>query len=155
MPRVLLVDTNLLVLLLLGRTSTEHIETFHRTRQYTVDDYHLLLETVDTYDALVVTPHVLTETSNLLGQLADPLRTTCRRTLAAMVPQWQEHQAAASALVQEEVYLRLGLTDSAVVQLGRTNVTVLTDDLDLYLATATAGRNPINFTHLRAQRGLV
>jgi len=153
--RILLVDTNLLILLVLGRTSTNHIERFHRTRQFTVADYLLLLEIMDAYDGLIVTPHILTETSNLLGQLGDPLRANCRATLAQMVPLWQEHHTSASMLVQEAVYLRLGLTDSAVVQLARDNVTVLTDDLDLYRATTAEGRDSINFTHRRAQQGLL
>jgi predicted RNA-binding Zn ribbon-like protein len=102
-----------------------------------------------------VTPHVLTETSNWLGYLQDPLKRACFATLAEWVPQWHEHQAAATALVQEEVFLRLGLTASAIIQASAANVTVLTDDLDLYVAAVGAGRDSINFTHRREDRGLV
>ena len=52
MARVLLVDTKLLVVLVLGATSPEHIERFKRTCMYSIDDYLLLREIVDTYDEL-------------------------------------------------------------------------------------------------------
>jgi hypothetical protein len=145
----------LLVVLVVGAISAEHIGRSNRTSQYSIDDYLLLREIVDTYDELAVTPHVLTETSNLLGQFSEPLKRACFATLAEMVPQWREDRVAASALVREEVFLRLGLADSSAFHLSATDVTVLTDDLDLYLATSRSGRRSINFAHRQAERGLV
>jgi hypothetical protein len=51
------------------------------------------------------------------------------------------------------VYLRLGLTDSALFSTTTASTTLLTDDLPLYIAATKAGRAAINFTHLRQERG--
>ena len=153
MARQLLIDTNLLVVVVLGAVRPGHIERFNRTRQYSTDDYLLLLDIINDFDQLVVTPHVLAETSNLLGQLTEPLRATCLAYLASVLPDWKEEWRPASTLVNKVVYLRLGLTDTAAYQMAAEQVTVLTDDFDLYKATLEAGRSTINFSHRREESG--
>lgn len=155
MPHTVLIDTNLLLLLVVGGVRLDQIERFGRTRKYSVADYYLLLDIMDGFTEVIVTPHVLTETSNLLGQLGEPLRGQCLAALGCLVSDWDERWTAASDLVREAVYTRLGLTDSAVLQEADTNTTILTDDLDLYLAVSAVKRTSINFTHLRAERGLL
>jgi hypothetical protein len=147
--RVLLIDTNLLVLLVVGLVDPQQIERFKRTRAYKRADFELLRSFVDGFDALVTTPNVLTEASNLAGQLAEPLRRTALAALAAIAHGADERYYASGTLVQEPIYLRLGLTDTAVAVAARENVAVLTDDLDLYGRLANAGATVYNFTHLR------
>jgi len=45
----LLIDTNLLVLCLVGRTNKRRIEDFKRTRSYTVQDYELLEDLISQF----------------------------------------------------------------------------------------------------------
>jgi hypothetical protein len=49
-------------------------------------------------------------------------------------------------------FIRLGLTDSVLLELGRSGATLLTVDLDLYLAALDAGLNVINYNHLKENR---
>ena len=153
MPNNVLVDSNLLFVLIVGHMSRDNVGRARRTEQYSVDDFDLLQTKLAEFDEVLVTPHVVAETSNLLGYLAEPLLSAARARLAALLPAWHEHYTRSAALIATPVYLRLGLTDSALFSMASASVTLLTDDLHLFLAAESDGRSAINFTHLRQQWG--
>src|ERR1039458_1874586 len=76
----LLVDTNLLVLYAVGTVNRNRIETFKRTRQYTMDDYDLLVRMLGNFEHLYTVAHVLAEVSNLTD-LPGPERLQARLVL--------------------------------------------------------------------------
>ena len=153
LARSVLVDSNLLFILVVGHTSRDHVGRARRTEQYSPEDFDLLQSALADYEKVSVTPHVLAETSNLLGYLSEPLCSRTRSTLGQMLATWNEHYAPFIELVDAPIYLRLGVTDSALFKAASATATLLTDDLPLYLATSKAGRKAINFTHLRQARG--
>ena len=147
------VDSNLLFVLVVGYTSRSHVGRARRTEQYSIEDFDLLQATLSEYDEILITPHVLAETSNLLGYISEPLLTQTRTTLRLLMPQWQERFTEGIEIAEIPIYLRLGITDSALFSTSSVSITLLTDDLPLYLAASRAGRSAINFTHLREARG--
>lgn len=146
----ILLDTNLLVLLIVGTTSERLIPTHKRTRAYDCDSFRLLSALVGPPTALVTTPHILAETSNLLRQCAEPLRRQLSAAFVAFANVLSESHLPARQVVGSRHFQRLGLTDAAVLELGSADTALLTDDLDLYLAAANAGLPCQNFSHLRA-----
>lgn len=154
LARSVLVDSNLLFILVVGHTSRDHVGRARRTEQYSPDDFDLLQSALADYDKILVTPHVLAETSNLLGYLSEPLLAKTRATLGQMLARWSEHYSPCVELIDLPTYLRLGVTDSALFTAAASaTAALLTDDFPLYLAASTAGRDAINFTHLRQARG--
>jgi hypothetical protein len=148
-PRILLIDTNLLLVLVVGSHDRDQIERFKRTRAYSADDYDLLIRFVAGFGELVVTPNVLTEVSNLAGQLSEPLRGRVLASLAMLAVQVPERYFPSSDVVREPDFLRLGLTDVSVLLTAREKVAVLTDDLPLYLKLSAQDAYVVNFNHLR------
>jgi hypothetical protein len=146
--RACLLDTNLLVLLAVGRASPTFVEVHKRTRGYRSEDLPLLAQAA----RLVTTPHVLCETSNLIRQCPEPGR---RRIVEAFrnfaMAADEIHLPCTAALARPE-FLRLGLTDAGILAAQRDDVGLVTADLDLYLASVAAGLDAINFTHERARR---
>lgn len=61
----LLVDTNLLVLFVVGSVNRKRIQSFKRTSKYTTADYDLLLRVLGNFGTLHTVAHVLAEVSNL------------------------------------------------------------------------------------------
>jgi hypothetical protein len=59
---------------------------------------------------------------------------------------------AATAKINHALFAKLGLTDAAIVA-NLNSMFLLTDDLDLYVAAASAGLDAINFTHMREAVG--
>lgn len=145
-----LIDANLLLLLVVGGADRNEVERFKRTSRYTGADFDLLRDVVSRFDRLVVTPHVLTEVSNLSGQLHERMRARVREQIARLVPTCDERVAKAEDLVREPLFARLGITDVAIVRAAREPLTVLTDDLPLYVALTQADAEAMSFTHLRA-----
>jgi hypothetical protein len=74
MRKLIALDANLLVLLVVGLTKLNYIATHKRLKTYTIDDYTLLTELIAASAGMVVTPNVLSEASNLLRQIGEPAR---------------------------------------------------------------------------------
>lgn len=152
----LLLDTNLLVLLVVGLTDRGLILKHKRTRTFEPADYDLLLEMLTGFDTVVVTPHVLAEASNLLAQIGEPALTALRTTFAALVEAQEEVYVVAKTSVRQPTFLRLGLTDTAILELtagpAEGRLALLTTDVGLYLEAAKTNPLAENFNHLRQAR---
>jgi hypothetical protein len=148
--RQLILDANLLVLLVVGARDRTLIARHKRTAGFTSEDYDLLLDCVEGFDRILVTPNILTEASNLLRQTGEPLSSKLTSDLGALVHGLEEEYVASVVAVEQGDYVRLGLTDSGLIECARDDVPLLTTDLDLYLAVIQ--KHPeaaTNFNHLR------
>jgi len=144
----LLIDTNILVVLLVGRTNRQRIPQCKRTQSYTVAEYELLERLVGQFTIVITTPHLLTEVSNL-----DPLNGRERVTFQNVYREWvdsaKEFYDESRSLVVETVFDRLGLADAAITFVARKGMLVLTDDAPLYGMLSARGIDAINFNHIR------
>jgi hypothetical protein len=125
------VDTNLLVLYVVGAVSRSRIEQFKRTRQYTIADYDLLIQVLEQFKRLYTVPHVMAEVSNLTD-LSGGERLKARRLLKEMLTTLEEPEMPSARAAEHGVYQDLGLADAAIASVARDQAcAVLTDDLDL------------------------
>lgn len=145
----LLIDTNLLVLFVVGSVNRERIESFKRTRQYSKADYELLLRVLAGFQPLYTLAHVMAEVSNLTD-LTGRERLRARHVLKETLTILLEPEMPSVRAAQSAPYGSLGLVDAAIAALAREyKCAVLTDDLDLYSALSREGIAVLNFTHLR------
>lgn len=137
-----LIDTNLMILWLVGRADRRKIAGFKRTQVYTINDYELLEQFISAFQRIVTTPHVLTEISNLTSE-----------RFAAVLKWWvgQAHELCdlGKTIVEDSCFLKFGLTDAAISMAGKQDFLVLTDDLRLCDVLQRQGCDAINFSHLR------
>ncbi len=145
-------DANLLVLFVVGAASKDFIARHKRLSAYTVEDYVMLRGLVSRARSVLVTPNTLTEASNLASQIAPPARTRILQVLQTLVAETAEIYVPSKLASKRSEFIRLGLADSVLVELGSQDVTVVTADLGLYLAMLDKGAAAINFNHLRDQR---
>jgi hypothetical protein len=103
------IDTNLLVLLLVGLVNIRRIGTFKRTLDFTVDDFHLLIRLTKWFGSPIFsTPHVLSQVSDLTdltGQELIAIRMLFKRTIATV----EEQYDPARVLVDDLMFERFGL----------------------------------------------
>lgn len=147
----LILDASLLVLFVVGTTSRGLIERHKRLKAFTVEDFDLLCRLIAGAPQVVVTPNILTEASNLLRQIEEPARSRILETFRQVVLTSDEEYLASRNAVGVNEFLRLGLTDSASLEVVRDTRSLLTTDLDLYLSAVARGRVALNFNHLREQ----
>ena len=143
------VDTNLFVLLLVGWVNVERIPKFNRTQSFTVDDFYLLQKLINWFGApLIASPYVLSQVSDLTRLSGNEL-TIIRELFKATVEAMEERYDSAKQLVQHSFFERFGLADASVAAACQADVLVLTADLQLQVALGMAGRDALNFNHVR------
>ncbi len=146
----LLIDSNLLLLLFVGQYDPTRIQKFKRTDQFTVGDYELLADYVEQFRELVTTPSILTEVSNLLGQLPENLRYHFWRQFAHGLKNLHEHYTPSQELGDQGAFPKFGLTDTAILHAASGRYLVLTDDFRLTQYLTGQNVDVINFNHLRS-----
>jgi predicted nucleic acid-binding protein len=155
-PAIIL-DANLLVLLVVGRTSEALIKDHKRLDRYDVAAYRLLAHCVATAARVVVTPNVMTEASNLVRQGSKHRRDELMRVLSAFArgADWpfSEVYLPSASVAGDQEFLRLGLTDAVELRATETGTTLLTDDLDLYRAAIREKKQAEYFTYMRRAAG--
>jgi hypothetical protein len=148
--RQIIIDTNLLVLLVVGATQRNLINRHKRTNIFTQEDFDLLLLLLEQYEEVVITPSILTEACNLLAQIGEPDRSRIMQVLGNLTSTYTEVYTPSSDVAKSIHFVRLGLTDCSILELPK-ELPLITVDLDLYLAAAEAGYKANNFNHLRAE----
>lgn len=149
--RALLLDTNLLLLFLVGGKDPGLVTNSRRLNAFEEDDYYLLARFIDAnrFNKLVSTPHILTEASNLLGLENNITKSAGREAIKEFVQHCTEITHRAHMLVDKPEYNRLGLTDVAIRIASQLPAFVLTAVAPLYAHLAREGVEVANFNHVR------
>lgn len=130
----LLIDTNFLILLLIGRHGADKIRLCSRTSKYTVNDYLFIESMLATGAKLILTPHSLAEISNLTFDKlfhGEGLKRYFTHVVTA-ITNADERFVEKEVLLAEDNLLRFGFTDMANVIVAKGGCAVLTEDDDLF-----------------------
>jgi rRNA-processing protein FCF1 len=146
----LLIDSNLLLLLFVGLRDRNRIQKFKRTAQFTIRDFEHLAAFIRRFKEVVTTPSILTEVSNLLGQLPDSLKYSFYQHFAHAIRDMHEQYTPSQELGNEKAFPRFGLTDTAILQAASGKYLVLTDDFRLARYLTSQNIAVMNFNQLRA-----
>jgi hypothetical protein len=143
-----LIDSNLLLLLIMGSFDQSLIGNFKRLAMFTHEDFSLLQSLV-ARKTILVTPHILTEVSNL----ANSLHHRHKADWSEYFKDWilvalRERQIHARDLAAEDAFLLFGITDAALFHTS-SSVPILTVDARLAAFMQQHGRHAINVNHLR------
>jgi len=143
-----LLDANLLVLYLVGLVDRDLARRFKNTQQFSLDDLEWLCAFVGGRP-LVATPHVLTEVSNLGGQLSGAMKECFFAVLAQCIKTLDERAIPSRDAVTASVYGQLGLTDATIERVAATPVVILSTDAPLVHRLQSQNLPALNFWHLR------
>jgi len=146
----LLIDTNLLIVLLVGNTSEEFIAKVKPTRTYTVQDYRLLIKLIKSFN-VVTTPHILTEASNLCEKIEKFYKEKIFKNFSEIIFKLIEIPFAAKEATLTPVFLKFGLTDAVVFKLAKQGLVVLTDDFELHHYILGNGGTAANMNLFRGE----
>ena len=145
----ILLDTNLLLLYLIGLFDPDRIERFKRTEKFSYEDFQILLRIMSPFKIILTLPHVLAEVNSLSGQLHSNILASFREKFKAQIELFKEASPTSIKASQRQEFRYLGLTDSAIILESIGKWLVLTDDLPLYVALNRAGVDVLNFTAIR------
>lgn len=147
--RGLLLDTNLLLVYVIGLWNPKQVGQFKRTASFCLEDFELLARLVQFFDQVITTPNILTEVNSLSNQLSEDFKSTYYSRFSEQIRLLNECYVPSLDVASMQTFARFGLTDSVIQQLTRDKYLVLTDDLKLSLHLQTNGIDALNFNHLR------
>lgn len=148
-------DTNLLLLLVVGRVATEIVGKHKRLKAYDRQDFNLVVRVLEKADTLRLIPQCVAEVSNLAVQgMIDPHRSAIFSSLKSLVDQSAEQAITSAAAATQPEYTCLGITDAAWLLALNGETTFLTDDLRLCYAARSRGFEAVNIAELRSSSSL-
>ncbi|MDR3373938.1 MAG: hypothetical protein P4L98_09440 [Ancalomicrobiaceae bacterium] len=148
MTDIALVDTNVLLLVLIGSISPAEIRKHKRLSQFDVAHYEHVLEYLGLFDDIIVTPHILTETSNLSrhSQFRDSSATRIASAFRQLLKDYAEDLTASAPSAERREFAALGLTDCVILDLldqstDETTITLVSSDRDLVSRARSLGHS--------------
>ena len=130
--RDILIDTNLLILLLVGSYDEDKILSFKRTQNYTIEDYEYLKVFLARFENHLYTPNILIVITNLTDSINTEPQYLFFQHIQRVLSVFKEDIVSSDEIMQLKSFLKFGLTDAVNCQLSDKYL-ILTDDLRLYL----------------------
>lgn len=146
------VDTNLLLLYLVGELESALIPNFKPLRSLGlgIPEYHTLCRLLRHFpNRLLTTPHILAEVSNHAEKLKGSHQRALFVSLAATFGCLDERHEGARLIATDESFTGYGLTDAAISRLSTQRYLVVTIDFPLAGHLEKRGVAVLNFNHLR------
>lgn len=151
--RGILIDSNLLVVYLLGKFDPTALVWCRATKSYSLRDTLDLEALVSKFDRLLTTAHVLTEVSNLTTSLPENLRLNFWGFFGDVIrARLVERALQVRDFSTDPIFHRFGVTDTAIAAIEPGSVLVLTADFPLFGQLSKRGVDVLNFNHLRTAR---
>ncbi|HDX9145393.1 TPA: hypothetical protein RQO79_005773 [Klebsiella michiganensis] len=130
MKSVPLIDTNLLLLFVIGSVDNGHfIGASKRLDAFSYYDYRLLNEYIGKFDNFATTPYILTEVSNLID-LQDYAAVEAFKTLRLVSQIAEIIDVTPSSDTDHSHFFQYGLTDVNILNIAQ-NRAILTNDIRL------------------------
>ena len=122
-----LIDTNILLLFLVGSLDLNLIRGFKRTANFTENDFDLISNFIKHFNLIITTPHVLTEVSDFIDNRQD-----LQLALKIYIEKMKEIYLESLDLSKRDTFLKFGLADTSVTYAARDRYLIFTDDRPLY-----------------------
>ena len=147
----IIVDTNILLLFFVGSTNRDRIKKFNRTEKFIPEDYDILVQLLENFSLIVVTPNILTEVNSFINQLGEPERGRCLLIFSKFISteKFNEQYVESQKIVTQQEFIRFGLTDCGIVEVARDRYLVLTEDFRFANHLHALGIDTINFNNIR------
>ena len=149
--RSALIDTNLLLLLIVGLNDKKLISKHKRTKNFIPEDFDLLSEVLSGYEELWVTSHCFAEVSNLIKQTNEKQAKELMAYLSIFATKTKESHIPKEIIFENKMLPRLGVADTGILVKAKRVNCVITVDLNLYIEILKKGYKVINFNHLRTE----
>lgn len=146
----LLLDSNVLLLYIVGLTDKSQVGRFKRTANsgFTAQDFNLLESFVLRFTQVVTLPYILAEVSNFVDT-GDKLGRMMLETLATQIGVFYEPSIRSMDVAPTKGFTQFGLTDAAIFLAAQNRYLVLTKDMPLWAFLYNSGVAAVNFNNLR------
>jgi len=143
-----IIDTPLLLLYFIGKYDINRIKTFKRTEIYSEEEFYIIGNLIlGHFSKILTTPNILTEISNLSGQLPEKLK--FYEKLKTEINILDEKYFPSKTLCENEKFSEFGLTDISIKFLANKEYLIITDDLPFVNFLENKKIPVINWNHIK------
>lgn len=128
---MIVIDSNSLIVLLLGLIDPNLISKHKRTSIYTPQDFFDLLKVIKEIEYLIVLPNVWTEVDNLLNDFSGNYKWAYVNKIKHLINDSSEKYLQSKLGAETHFFFNIGLTDSLIIELGKECDFIITSDSEL------------------------
>ena len=139
------VDSEILLLFIVGSKDPRLIRNFGRTAKFDENDFILVSEFIEKFDYKITSPHILTEVSDLLGESSD-----FQIILEAYINLSEEKFLTSREIAKSKSFFKFGLADSAIIETSKNLHLIFTADNRFYGYLTSMGIDAVNFDSLKS-----
>ena len=149
---MIFIDTNALIVLVVGMIDKSLISSHRRTSIYEIVDFENLAYLIGDLDRIVTTPNVLTEVDNLLNNFQKGHRWTYFQVLKELISNSTEQFIQSKLCLNLDAFFELGLTDTGVLEICKNCDFLITGDSRLSDYASAYGIRVVDLVKIRNQR---
>ena len=149
---MIFIDTNALIVLVVGMIDKSLISSHRRTSIYEIVDFENLAYLIGDLDRIVTTPNVLTEVDNLLNNFQKGHRWTYFQVLKELISNSTEQFIQSKLCLNLDAFFELGLTDTGVLEICKNCDFLITGDSRLSDYASAYGIKVVDLVKIRNQR---
>lgn len=146
----LVLDSNLLILFLVGSFNKDIIEKFKRTNKYVRNDFTVLVKFISFFQRIIATPNILTEVCNLCLSYNISSKNKLYPVFHTLISELNESYIPTKEVSSLPSFPFLGVSDTAIIKLCEKGHLLLTDDFELYAFMSKNDMPVVNFNHIRS-----
>ncbi len=128
---MILIDTNALIVLILGLIDENLLGKHKRASIYSKEDFYRLLNVIGDFKNLLVLPNIWTEVDNLLNNFQGNHKRVYILKIREIVSKSAEKYLETRFCLENQYFERLGLTDSTILELAKECKFIITSDSKL------------------------
>ena len=148
-----LIDTNLLLVLLVGNINPRWVGKLGKTEKYNTEDYEKIRDALAQFRCFITTPQVLTETGNLLKRNCPNTNTFLDLSLElrrfVFSKATRETRGLSMRIMDHPAFVDFGYADAAILHAAAGKYLVFTDDGPLFNRAYSCGVDVLPFDWLR------
>ncbi len=148
--KYLLLDSNLLILLLLGSYDIKLIASFKRLSNFSTADFQMMRDLSQSFK-IATSAHVLTEVSNLAKDLPQHQRQNAFSYIASRIVYLKENVVAVEEVASNAEFTSFGITDAVLANLCGSHL-LLTNDRRLAAHLRNKRQSVLTLDDLRPKK---
>lgn len=151
---MMVIDTNALVLLIIGLIDKSMILRHKRTSDYSIDDFNQLMLLIASPSMLIAPTNVWSEVDNLLNKFKGSHKSEYYLLLKKLIIETTEEYIMTQSIMETKAFQSIGVTDSILLELSIKTGRLITSDYDLTNIARNKGVRVYNLHEERMARKL-
>lgn len=128
---MIIIDSNSLLVFLLGLINPSLINKHSRTSIYDEQDFYILIDVIKDIKSLVVLPNIWTEVDNLLNKFTGNYKSQYIQKITKTIKETSEKYIESQTIENNYAFYDLGLTDTLILEFAKDCELLITSDSQL------------------------